>query len=427
MYISAGRFGNRGRESNDPMSHTLIYYHRLELPSESGQTIQVLRDYHAMAELGETVHLFYRGGMTLADAAMATALKEYGLAPHPRLSFHWIAEGVSGKRRLRQAAEAIIQATPDLPVVLLCRTLDHAADALAMRRKTKTRPVKVILELHETAIPSMVYRDQGRVLRAWLSRMQERAVFKRVNGIVSTVGSQLTLLDRLYPEHARAVVLPNAVAAGSFGIRNPHGRSGEKGRIHLRYAGQLSAWKNTDIMIESLKHLPERIVLDIAGGKAGREDVTQKSLLEHAARFGVRDRVNYVGFISPVAIPGFLAGADVLLLPLGDNVQSRYFTSPMKLFEYAASGVPMVAARQPTTLSLIEDGSQVLMAEPGSAESMADAVNRLIADPDLGRKLAAAAKSWVAQYTYDKRAARFKAFLNSLRSSTRFHTVITRI
>ncbi len=42
------------------MSYTFIYLHRLHFPSESGQTIQVLRHYHALAVRGETVHIYYR-------------------------------------------------------------------------------------------------------------------------------------------------------------------------------------------------------------------------------------------------------------------------------------------------------------------------------------------------------------------------------
>jgi len=167
-----------------------------------------------------------------------------------------------------------------------------------------------------------------------------------------------------------------------------------------------------DVMIEALKYLPQRVVLDIAGGKAGEEARTRTALMEIAERSGVAGRVSYVGFLPPVKVPEFIAGMDILLLPLGDNAQSRHFTSPMKLFEYAASGVPMVVTRQPTTESLVEDGVQALMTEPGSARSMAIAVEALIAEPALGRKLADNAREWAGQYTYDKRAARLTEFLD---------------
>ncbi len=389
------------------MSYTIIYYHRLAFPSESGQTIQVVRDYAAMARLGHHVHLFYRAEEPLTTDATETALRGYGLSDTVNIDLHLIREGWSGSRRLRRATEELLRATPDR-VVLVCRTLDHALAALRLRRRNPR--IRVVLELHETAIPRLVYREQGRRWRAWLSARRERRVFRAVDGLISTVGSQLTVLDELVPQHAPAVVLPNGVMSGvplSSAARHEN-------HIRLRYAGQLGGWKNTDIMLECLPFLPLPVVLEIAGGKAGREDETRIWLEQRAMQLGVAGRVLYRGVLPPVEVPAFLAGADILLLPLGDNVQSRYFTSPMKLFEYAASGVPMVVTRQPTTESLIMDGKQALMVVPDSARALAEAVQRLISDRDYARRLAVSAAEWVQSFSYDKRALRLQLFFDSL-------------
>jgi len=86
----------------------------------------------------------------------------------------------------------------------------------------------------------------------------------------------------------------------------------------------------------------------------------------------------------------------------------------MKLFEYAASGVPMVVARQPTTLSLVRDGEQALLVSPDSAQELADAVDRLMASPELAARLAARAREWVRQYAYEERARRYQEFLDQV-------------
>jgi glycosyltransferase involved in cell wall biosynthesis len=83
----------------------------------------------------------------------------------------------------------------------------------------------------------------------------------------------------------------------------------------------------------------------------------------------------------------------------------------MKLFEYAASGVPMIVARQPTTLSLVRDGEQALLVSPDSAQDLADAVKRLMTSPELAARLAARAREWVRQYAYAERARRYQEFL----------------
>ena len=393
------------------MKCRIIYLHRLEFTG-SGQTIQVLRDYHSLARLGYEVHVFYRAPRALSDTELAEAATRHGLTAGTPLKFHCISEGFGGKRRLFRAADSLMEKS-DLPVVIAVRTMDHARLALALRLRTQRQPARVIIELHEGAFPHMVYRERGRHVRAWFSRRSERHVLREVDGIVATVGSQEALLKEIFPAHARVSVLPNGVDLPAFENASSATTTGD-GRFHLRYAGQFLAWKNTDIMIEAIQHLPPSAILELAGGKPGAEEQTRRAIEAVARRHGVEQRVHYVGFLSPKDVPAFLMQANALLLPLGNNVQSRYFTSPMKLFEYAASGVPMVVARQPTTLSLVRDNEEVLMVGPDSAREMADAVNRLMTAPALAARLAARAREWVRQYSYEERARRYQDFFDQV-------------
>ena len=388
------------------MALTFLYYHRLDFPSASGQTIQVLRDYRALVEFGHAVHLFYRASAPLTAEALTEALAAYGTPPHPRFQLHAIAPGRGGSARLHAAAQGVLDATAGTAVVVT-RTVDHALRAQRLLAPDLWR----LHELHETALPHLVYAEQGRALRAWWSRRREARVFRAVHGLIATVGSQCTLLERLFPAHAPVVVLPNGVALAGFGGVAERPRDGA---YHLRYAGQLSGWKGTDLMIEALRELPPHVVLDIAGGRPSERAATEALLAATAAHYGVSARVVYHGFLPPVAVPRFLQGADALLLPLGDNVLARHFTSPMKLFEYAASGVPMVVARQPTTESLVQDGREALMFAPGSATGLAQAVTRLMREPALAAALATRARAWVAPFAYDERARRYVAFVQGL-------------
>jgi glycosyltransferase involved in cell wall biosynthesis len=394
-----------------PMSCRIIYFHRLEF-TVSGQTIQVLRDYHALLSHGHEVHLFYRAPQRLSDSELNAWMMRHGLAPAARFQVHYIEEGVAGKQRLYRAVRALMAESAD-PVLIAVRTVDHAARALRLRRQEGRERVKVLIELHETALPHMIYRDQGRRVRAWLSRRTERRVLREVDGIIATVGSQLPRLDEAFPVHARTIVLPNGVDLAAFAATHGIVKYAD-GVFRLRYAGQFTAWKNTDIMIESLTRLPQHVVLELAGGKPGAEARTRAAIEALAQRFGVEGRVRYVGLLSPVEVPAFLRQADALLLPLGDNIQSRHFTSPMKLFEYAASGVPMIVTRQPTTLSLVRDGQEAMMVSPGSADELARAVAALMESPEMARILARQAREWVQQYSYPLRAARYHAFIGTL-------------
>ena len=407
--------GGRERRSPATGDRTLIYFHRLHFPSESGQTIQVLRDYHALARAGESVHIMYRARQPRSADAVNELLAPYGLAPMPTFMLHAVSdEGPGGKRRLKRLATEIVRSQGAGWTVLVVRTLDHALAALTIRRRLKGIRLAVVIELHETALPHMVYQEEQRALRSAVSVAIERYVFRRVDGVICTVEPQARLLDELVPGHAPSVVLPNGVDLDAFSSCRPaHRPRGGDGLFHLRYAGQLTDWKNPMLMLDALRHLPPSVVIDIAGGKVSSEGGTREALQARALALGVEDRVRYVGWLAPNEVPPFLADADGLLLPLGDNVRSRYFTCPMKLFEYAASGVPMIVTRQPTTSSLIEDGVQGLMVEPNSAEDLAAAVRRLCDDPTLGGRLAAQARKWVEAYAFPERARRYREFLTT--------------
>ena len=395
------------------MSYPLIYFHRLHFPSESGQTLQVLRDYHAMASLGEAVHLLYRASVPFSPDELDAVLADYDLVRTPSFFLHGVGSGFLGSRRnLTRTVCRLLEAEgPGRNPVLIVRTIDHAREALALRDARHRGAVRVCLELHETALPHLVYSEEGRRWRSRWSLRREREVFRRVDGIICTVPSQVVILDRLFPRHAPVVVLPNGVMLSAFASLSEQTPHRTDGRFRLCYAGQLTPWKNPLVMVEALRYLPDRVVLDIAGGKTVREAQIREELVAYARSVGVAGRVNYVGYLLPKRIPKFLSEADGLVLPLGENVRSQYFTCPMKLFEYAASGVPMIVTRQPSTLSLIEHGVQAIMVPPNSAGELADAVRRLLADADLGRRLAANARKWVAQYDYGTRAVRYREFV----------------
>jgi glycosyltransferase involved in cell wall biosynthesis len=393
------------------MNCTLIYFHRIHFPSASGQTIQVLRDYYAMSKT-QTVHLLYRSPLRIDDTQINDALVSFGVQLTPSFNLHCIVDGWFGKYRTAKKVIKLIKSSGGT-IIIVTRVPDHTETALSIRDRFSFRPIRVIFELHETAIPHMVYREQNRNWKASLSYKKEKKIFRKIDGILCTAHPQLAILDEKFSHHAPAIVLPNSYDEAFFQLLSKSIKR-ERNTFHMRYAGAFAKWKNTAVMTEALKFLPENVVLDIAGGKLGANKTTEQMLTKESQIHGVQNRINYFGFLPPHKVSSFLAEADCLLLPLGNNIQSRFFTSPIKLFEYAASNVPMIVTRQPTTLSLIQDGVHALMVEPDSPQDLAKAVQYLMQNYDFGQKLANNAKKWVTRYSANARAAEYKDFLNKL-------------
>lgn len=105
-----------------------------------------------------------------------------------------------------------------------------------------------------------------------------------------------------------------------------------------------------------------------------------------------------------------LAAMDVGLLPLGDTVIDRG-KSPLKLIQYGAAGLPIVASPSGVNAAHFRDGEAILLAQ-GDAE-WTKALIRIVRDADLRKRLGSAARAVVEQhYSF---AAWAKPFADLLR------------
>jgi len=104
---------------------------------------------------------------------------------------------------------------------------------------------------------------------------------------------------------------------------------------------------------------------------------------ELAGELGIGDRMIFAGWWSDVT--GLLAATTVSVLT------SRHEGLPCSVVESLAAGVPVVATAVDGTVEVVRPGDNGLLAEAGDVEGLTQAVSRLLANPDLRRRMAAAA------------------------------------
>ena len=80
------------------------------------------------------------------------------------------------------------------------------------------------------------------------------------------------------------------------------------------------------------------------------------------------------------------------------------FTSPIKLFEYMASGRPIVATKIPSVMEILRDGENAVLVEPDNYNSLTRGISRVLNDEKAGDKLARTSLREVADYTWEARA-----------------------
>jgi glycosyltransferase involved in cell wall biosynthesis len=165
------------------------------------------------------------------------------------------------------------------------------------------------------------------------------------------------------------------------------------------YAGLTFAYRRLDLLVEAFAKIAgmhDNVLLVLVGGR--QAEVSE--LREQAKRLGIVDRLVTPGQVDHRRAALYLQAADVLAIP--DTV-TQLTASPLKLFEYMAAGKPIVCKDMPALREILPGDSAAFFPE-GDAAALASALERLIEDPDLARRLGASALQLSAGYTYRARA-----------------------
>jgi glycosyltransferase involved in cell wall biosynthesis len=135
------------------------------------------------------------------------------------------------------------------------------------------------------------------------------------------------------------------------------------------------------------------------------------------SKSGYQENVIFTGQIHQSEGPKYLAVCDILLSPHIKNPDgSKFFGSPTKLFEYMAMGKAIIASKLDQIGEVLEHDNTAYLVEPGNKNQLADAMQLLIADSELRRKLGKNARAEVLKkYTWQKHVEKILANLDEIK------------
>jgi glycosyltransferase involved in cell wall biosynthesis len=157
----------------------------------------------------------------------------------------------------------------------------------------------------------------------------------------------------------------------------------------ILFIGRLVAVKGQAILLEAAALLRDRghsVNVVIAG------DGPLRSTLERLAeRLELAAQVSFLGAVGQDEIKAVYAGASVFCLPsFAEGV-------PGVLMEAMAMELPVVSTRITGVPELVDDGRTGLLVAPGRTDQLADALERLLVDPALRRKMGSMAREKVVR------------------------------
>ncbi len=186
------------------------------------------------------------------------------------------------------------------------------------------------------------------------------------------------------------------------------------------FAGAFRSWHGAIHLVDAIKRLRARGHKDIGAVLIG--DGPELPRVREAAK-GI-DTILFTGSLTHEQMPAALAAGDVGVAPFDTGAHAPlslgFYWSPLKMFEYMASGLPVVAPAVDRLPTLVENGKEGLLYDPARAPSHADALaDALLAltDQPLRQRLGAAARARaVREYSW---AAHCRALAAAMQGARR--------
>jgi glycosyltransferase involved in cell wall biosynthesis len=166
------------------------------------------------------------------------------------------------------------------------------------------------------------------------------------------------------------------------------------------YHGGFSRDRGIEQLIEGLPSFPEWTVLVLLGYGS-----LQAELERRAAEPGLAGRLFVLPAVAPTELLDWVGSADVVAMPIQPSTLNHRLTTPNKLFEAMAAGVPVVASDLPGMAGIVRETGCGVLCDPTSPAAITASIRSVLDAPQPERaafreRASAAARgrySWEAQ------------------------------
>lgn len=251
----------------------------------------------------------------------------------------------------------------------------------------KAHGVPLLLEVN--APLAQERRQEGQLRLRGLAERAEHRVWRAADAVLPVSEVLAQEIEAAGVPRSRIHVLPNGVAPAQLKISDgtaARKRYGLGNGVVVGFVGFVRPWHGVDLVLDWMATPGgHSATLVIVGDGPAIPQLQAK-----AAALNLSERMVVTGAVPQGEVTSLIASFDIALQPA-----STPYASPLKLQEYMAQARAIVAPDQPNIREVLTDGANALLVPPGDEGALFQAMDGLMAQPDLRARLGHAARQTV--------------------------------
>jgi len=311
-----------------------------------------------------------------------------------------VTERIDGVEIVRAASAGMLRSVSVSPAFIgAFRRLARETDVVHVHQQNPLADLALVLAPPQVPV---VVSCHSAIVRQRIGRNLWRPVLRRVWSRAARVVMASPALASLVDDHRADGVVPAVVPYGiAVAPISANGRRSPSEPPHLLAVGRLVSYKGFDHLIAALPQVPEARLTIVGTGPLRDELATQ------AHGLGVAHRLALAGEVDEATLADLYRHCTAFVLPS---------VSPAEAFgvvqlEAMAYGKPVVCTDLPTGVPWVNrHGETGFVVPPRDLAALADAINTLLASPDLRARMGAAGRRRVeAEFTVGRMVERYEA------------------
>lgn len=362
----------------------LIYVSNANIPSNSASSVHIMKMCEAFKVNGVDITLVIPNHYNKKEYSSTDIFDFYGIRERfPVKRIKPIRKNVKGIREIIYSVWAVLYAIAKRPDAIMTRKIMAARIAAFLH-------FPYVLELHSATEPTHYS----------LKKTLQSRYMKKLIVISGALKDHMIQKYGIDPKNI--LVLHDAVNLDSYEKLDTK-LDLNKEKLRIAYFGSLFPGKGIETMIR-MAAADRKNVYDIYGERGPIEK--WKELAKET-----QSTVCFKGQIANARVPETLIQYDVVLMPYSNKVEVygedlTNWMSPLKMFEYMASGRVIVSSDMPVIREILTDHVNAYLVEPDCVEAWIAAIEEISGDKENALKCAECAKQKVKEYTWTLRAAK---------------------